>query len=409
VGPFAVYGEKLVEACIKNKCHYADITGESHWIDKMMAQYNEQAIANQVCLIPASGFDSVPSSLGAQEYLRLVAMDGRTPTSFGNYYCMRGGLNGGTLATWLQMSKEKIKPRPLVQSGVFKVPALGLTATEFVMAPVNERVVSFDCEATYHEHIIVPNRFIGHLVKATFSLIDLFIKTKLGRWVVKSLGPKSGQGPSKKIVADGYVKHTLIEDGVEDSPQLTFVWQGDPGNTVTVRCLIHTGIALACGEMNKFGFTTPAAGLGDSLLHRLIAADACALTYKPDWVQIYNAGEYHYDSDAAANTVTLITASNPNSVEMPEDVNSDANERLEAELKVRGLRYGSSYGCNKPGDLPEWREDGFAVYDLSVDEAYDLGAKWGQRAVVYYEGAKRLMLFCHARRAHSPQTGFLRD
>src|SRR3984957_6265859 len=31
-GPFSLYGTKLVEACVRNRTHYCDITGETPWV-----------------------------------------------------------------------------------------------------------------------------------------------------------------------------------------------------------------------------------------------------------------------------------------------------------------------------------------------------------------------------------------
>lgn len=275
-GPFAAFGEKLVAACIENKCHYADLTGESHWAIKMAARYGATAKTNEVTLIPSSGFDSVPASLGAQHYLQRIALDGRNIKSFGSYYSMRGGLNGGTLASGLQLAEDGLSVPNGARPGVFKVNALNKYATEFVMAPINERVVGLDTKVEYHEHILTPNKISAYMVKWYFDFMGWMMSHKLGRSVVRKLGPKPGQGPSARVIAEGFVKQTFLEDDSDDPLKLVFRWPGDPGNTVTVRCLIHTGLALVAGEAQVVGFTTPAAGLGDKLLQRLLAAGACS-------------------------------------------------------------------------------------------------------------------------------------
>lgn len=38
-----------------------DITGEPEFIDRMYVKYNELAKKNDVMVVPASGFDSVPA------------------------------------------------------------------------------------------------------------------------------------------------------------------------------------------------------------------------------------------------------------------------------------------------------------------------------------------------------------
>lgn len=64
VGPFTRYGTPLVEACVKHKTHYVDITGEYGWIKSIIDKYHEQAKENHTMIVPACGFDSVPSDLG---------------------------------------------------------------------------------------------------------------------------------------------------------------------------------------------------------------------------------------------------------------------------------------------------------------------------------------------------------
>jgi short subunit dehydrogenase-like uncharacterized protein len=277
-GPFASFGEKLVAACVKNKCNYADLTGESHWIEEMTAKYGAQALTNEVTLIPSSGFDSVPASLGAQEFLKRIALDGRTIKSFGGYYSMRGGLNGGTLASGLKLAEDKIAVPNASRPGVFKVAALNKYATDFVMAPINERVVALDCDVDYHEHLLTPNMFVANLVRGYFGLIGWLMSCSAGRSVLRKLGPQPGEGPSAKTIANGFVKHTFLEDDCDNPLRLTFTWPGDPGNTVTVRCLIHTGLALVASESQATGFTTPATALGNTLLQRLLDAEVCSYT-----------------------------------------------------------------------------------------------------------------------------------
>lgn len=41
VGPYKLYSEPLVRACISNHTIYVDITGETNWVEKMRRKYSE--------------------------------------------------------------------------------------------------------------------------------------------------------------------------------------------------------------------------------------------------------------------------------------------------------------------------------------------------------------------------------
>ncbi|KAL5723037.1 hypothetical protein ACHQM5_006483 [Ranunculus cassubicifolius] len=64
VGPFRLYGEPVVKACVENGCDYLDICGEPEFMEKMEALYYEKAVERGVLVVSACGFDSIPAELG---------------------------------------------------------------------------------------------------------------------------------------------------------------------------------------------------------------------------------------------------------------------------------------------------------------------------------------------------------
>ena len=64
VGPFRLYGEPLMKACIAEKTHYVDITGETDWIKKMDQKYSEQAKSQGVALMPFCAFEAASTEMG---------------------------------------------------------------------------------------------------------------------------------------------------------------------------------------------------------------------------------------------------------------------------------------------------------------------------------------------------------
>ena len=103
-GPFDLYGTKLVAACVRHATHYVDITGETPWMQYPIAQHHARDQVEGTLIIPCCGFDSIPSDLGT--WMMVQAMrerHGVDCVAVKAAFSMRGGLNGGTLASALNM------------------------------------------------------------------------------------------------------------------------------------------------------------------------------------------------------------------------------------------------------------------------------------------------------------------
>ncbi|KAJ4959821.1 hypothetical protein NE237_019731 [Protea cynaroides] len=64
IGPFRLYGEPVVSACVEAGCDYLDICGEPEFMERMEAIYYEKAVEKGSLVVSACGFDSVPAELG---------------------------------------------------------------------------------------------------------------------------------------------------------------------------------------------------------------------------------------------------------------------------------------------------------------------------------------------------------
>jgi short subunit dehydrogenase-like uncharacterized protein len=165
-GPYMLYGEPLVRACIEAGTDYADLTGETAFVHSMIEKYGAQARDKGVALVPMSGFDSVPADLGTAALIDHVhSTYGVGVRKVTGYMRGKGGVSGGTIASGLNMllqpasvQKATLNPLFLVPStpalpakaavqglpdmGLpFYVPELKQYAIPFVMAPINTRVV----------------------------------------------------------------------------------------------------------------------------------------------------------------------------------------------------------------------------------------------------------------------------
>jgi short subunit dehydrogenase-like uncharacterized protein len=103
-GPFARTSRPMVDACIRNKAHYLDITGEVSVFEDC-AKRDAEARNAGVMILPGAGFDVVPSDcLAAHMKRRLpdathltLAFRGLSTVSHGTATTMIENLNGGGL------------------------------------------------------------------------------------------------------------------------------------------------------------------------------------------------------------------------------------------------------------------------------------------------------------------------
>jgi short subunit dehydrogenase-like uncharacterized protein len=63
VGPYTLYGEPVIEACIAGGAHYMDLTGEIPFVRRMIEQAGERAAQAGVKIANVSGFEALPPDL----------------------------------------------------------------------------------------------------------------------------------------------------------------------------------------------------------------------------------------------------------------------------------------------------------------------------------------------------------
>ncbi|XP_054713976.1 saccharopine dehydrogenase-like oxidoreductase [Uloborus diversus] len=64
VGPYKLYGEAVVSACVENGTHHVDISGEFHYLETVQAKYFNAAREKGIYIVEACGFDSIPGDYG---------------------------------------------------------------------------------------------------------------------------------------------------------------------------------------------------------------------------------------------------------------------------------------------------------------------------------------------------------
>lgn len=313
-GPFALYGSALVEACVHNGTHYVDITGETPWVRGLIDRHHGTAQRKGVRIIPMCGFDSIPSDLSARLATQaMLAHHGEPCVDLKAAFSLRGGVNGGTLASAFNMyasGQGKAMADLFLLNPADERPApdaadyarhrdvtsahfdedLQAWLGPFVMAPVNTRVVrrsaallAYDPEFTYQEYM----RF-GRGLKASVqaSMLSAGMAATQGamalgplRSMLQRMAPAPGEGPSEAKMDGGSFRCQWVATS-SSGKQVSGVIadKGDPGNRATTKMLCESALALALqlddlpGGRKYGGLLTPASGLGDVLIKRLRSA-----------------------------------------------------------------------------------------------------------------------------------------
>jgi short subunit dehydrogenase-like uncharacterized protein len=63
VGPYTLYGEPVIEACVENGAHYVDLTGEIPFVRRMIDTVHDRAVAAGVKVVQVCGFEALPPDL----------------------------------------------------------------------------------------------------------------------------------------------------------------------------------------------------------------------------------------------------------------------------------------------------------------------------------------------------------
>jgi len=63
VGPYTLYGEPVIEACVTAGTHYVDLTGETPFMRHVVDTFHERAATAGVKVVPTCGFEALPPDL----------------------------------------------------------------------------------------------------------------------------------------------------------------------------------------------------------------------------------------------------------------------------------------------------------------------------------------------------------
>ena len=293
VGPYQLYGESLLKACVEAGTDYADLCGEPVWMRQMVDKYHAAAQASGARIAFSSGFDSIPFDLGVLmlQHEAQARFGAPAPRVKGRVRAMQGGFSGGTAAslgaTMAALGRDHSlialmtssfcltpgfegPPQPAGNKPLFDE-SVGSWAAPFVMAAINTKNVHrtnfllgqpWGADFTYDEMILTGPGDQGEAIAKHIATTPMMGGPN---------DPKPGEGPSAEDRQNGHYDVLFVGE-MADGRTLKYGVKGryDPGYGSTSRMLSETGIALlACKAAG--GVSTPGALLGPALVDRLQA------------------------------------------------------------------------------------------------------------------------------------------
>jgi len=303
VGPYQLYGDTLVEACVKAGADYVDLSGEPPWMVDTIAKYDAAAKASGARIVHSCGFDSIPFDMGVyflQQHA--IAKHGGACTKVrGRVRKMKGTFSGGTAASFGETMKRVMKepqvlswlkdpfslvpnfngpPQPTGHKPIEETD-LGSWSAPFIMASINTKNV--------HR----SNALLGHLYGEDFIYDEMMLTGpgEQGQAIANHVAnddsmsknpPKPGEGPSKEERETGYYDVMFVGDAPDGTRLIAGVTgDKDPGYGSTSKMIAEAALCLAkdiSRDDTPGGVYTSAPAMGGALIDRLTAN--AGLTFK---------------------------------------------------------------------------------------------------------------------------------
>jgi short subunit dehydrogenase-like uncharacterized protein len=302
VGPYMLYGNELLAACVAAGVDYFDLCGEPTWMRKKIEEHEAAARKSGARIVFSCGYDSLPFELGvfcAQEEAK-KAFGAPAPRVKGRVREMKGTFSGGTAASMRALFEAAARDQSLVAllknpfsltpgfEGPKQPPGnrpaydeeLKTWTAPFVMANINTRNVHrsnmllgfpYGKDFVYDEMVITGPGEQGEAMAKKVMAAN----NKLSGNDV----PKPGEGPSKEERESGHYDLLFVAIA-PDGRQARAVVKGDrdPGYGSTSKMISECAVCLLRDAPDVAGgIWTPGAAMGHKLIKRL--EDNAGLTF----------------------------------------------------------------------------------------------------------------------------------
>ena len=307
VGPYSLYGTKLVKLCIENNTNYCDITGEAHWIRTLIDSFHKEAKSKKIKIVNSCGFDSIPSDMG------VYFIQNKIKKVYNNYAKsikmrvagIRGGISGGTYSSINNLLSEAFNDKTIFKllnnpyglnpkdkmEGLDKKDLRKIIFDKesnswiypFIMAGINTKIVrrsnalsNFQYGKDFkYEEAMMSGKGISGFLKAILAIFPLAMiglnPNSFLKKIVNSFMPKPGEGPGVKKRKNGFYNlrfYVTIDEKRKAFAKV--IGDSDPGYGSTSKMLAESALCLAFDKLpENYGVITPSFSMGEKLLTRL--------------------------------------------------------------------------------------------------------------------------------------------
>jgi len=264
-GPFLHTARQMVDACLRNRVHYLDITGEFPVFEAVAAR-DADAKARGVMLMPAVGFDVVPTDCLAV-YLK-QRLPSATHLTLAFQSVGPGGLPPGTQRTVIELMRYGHRQR---RDGHFEATSVAMKrrSVDFGAGPVEVTQLTWGDVFTAYHSTGIPNI-------ETYTVLPNAVRTSMA--VMTLLRPLFGFGWMRALMGRGVKPGPSV---AQRARPVTHVWgeaRDDANGLViarlhgpeagvdwTVSCALAVVVRVLRGE-SAVGYQTPAMVYGSELV-----------------------------------------------------------------------------------------------------------------------------------------------
>ena len=290
VGPYVLYGEPLVAACVAAGTDYLDISGEAEFVDRIWLRHHAEAERKGVRLVHCCGFVALAEDLGAYFTVRQLpddvplTVDGNVRLnlrfSAGSYRSLVHSFARSPQRAAAARRRRELESRPGARKayavsrrlgrdsrlGGWALPAAGIGATTVCRSAA--ALPAYGPEFRYcRRQLFERLTAVAGLTLTAVAARAVARLTPARRLLLKA---KSGDGGPTRAERDSAWFELLFVGEGGGRTVVTEVSGGDPGYEETAKMLAESALCLAFDDLpRRRGQLTPVLAMGDAIMERL--------------------------------------------------------------------------------------------------------------------------------------------